>query len=228
MLLLLVLHRPPTPPTHTHTPGQAVPNAGRTAGLWRGSRPGEQLCGLEAAGAPTVPWEHRCTGPPGGTTFFCLFFTDLLHQLIIHCCMAEPRQVTELSNVQRMCMMAGSSQLRCYKWHYSLLAENNYDIWCGKSQFVNHQIPWWSSVSDLWPLKDTICNIYALHSLCGILTCVFTLSQMIPTMFQHREIHSFTQGNSAFPSDAHCYDFWEFQRRESGSRQTWLMWLCKN
>lgn len=31
---------------------RAVPKAGGTGGLWRGSRPGEQLCGLEAAGAP--------------------------------------------------------------------------------------------------------------------------------------------------------------------------------
>lgn len=51
-------------------PGQAVPKAGGTGGLWRGSRPGEQLCGLEAAGAPMVPWEHRCTSLPGGTTVF--------------------------------------------------------------------------------------------------------------------------------------------------------------
>lgn len=37
------------------TPGQALPIAAGTGGLWRGSRPGEQLCGLEAAGAPHSP-----------------------------------------------------------------------------------------------------------------------------------------------------------------------------
>ncbi|TNN58988.1 hypothetical protein EYF80_030812 [Liparis tanakae] len=43
-------------------PGQAIPSAGGTVGLWRASRPGEQLRGLEAAEAPTVHWEPRCTG----------------------------------------------------------------------------------------------------------------------------------------------------------------------
>lgn len=59
--------------------------------LWRGSEPGEQLCRLEAAGAPTVHWEHRCTGSPGGTT---VFYTDSLHNLIIQGWTAGPSQVT--------------------------------------------------------------------------------------------------------------------------------------
>lgn len=76
MLDVVVIIRAPCPPGR-----RAVPKAGGTAGLWRGSRPGEQLCGLEAAGAP---WEGgavtgvgvrcSCTYPPRSSFVFFFFF----------------------------------------------------------------------------------------------------------------------------------------------------------
>lgn len=53
MLLLLALH----------APRAAYPRPGGTGGLWRGSGPAVQLCGLEAPCTSIVPWEHHCTSP---------------------------------------------------------------------------------------------------------------------------------------------------------------------
>jgi len=72
-MLDVVIIRAPWPP------GQALQKAGGTVGLWRGSRPGEQLCRLEAA---RVPRESGAVGVPALTCwegFFHFFFLYLGH-----------------------------------------------------------------------------------------------------------------------------------------------------